>query len=176
MFLADAMDGAQFIGRIQCAIFGWMREIDHAGHDHVIAVAVLLKIFEKGINLIRGKLAEFVGQRQDFMAAEFYGASFVNADVSRICRNDTLIGGQHCIDDGGVCLRAADEKMHFTFRRVAGRENFFGCAVRDSIRAIARHRRVVDFHHFFENGRMGAFHIVGSKGQKIMLFIHGKSS
>ena len=110
------------------------------------------------------------------MAAEFYGASFVNADVSRIRRNDTLIGGQHSIDDGGVCLRAADEKMHFTFRHVAGRENFFGCAMRDSIRAIAGHRRVVDFHHFFENGRMGSFHIVGSKGQKIMLFIHDKSS
>ena len=142
----------------------------------MISVAVLLKIFEKGIDLFRGKLAEFVGQWQDFMATEFNGTGLVDADVSRICRNDTLIGGQHCVDDGGVCLRAANEKMHFTFRRVAGRENFFGCTVRDIIRAIARHRRMIDFHHFFENGRVGAFHIVGSKGQKIMLFIHGKSS
>lgn len=105
-----------------------MGEIDHAGHDHVITGALLFKIPEKAVDLIGGKLAEFMGQRQDFMAAKFNGTGFVDADVPRIRRNDSLIGGKHCINDGGIGLRSADEKMYFTFRRMAGCENFFGCA------------------------------------------------
>ena len=106
-----------------------MGEIDHAGHDHVITGAVLFKIPEEAVDLIGGKLAEFMGQRQDFMAAKFNGTGFVDADVPRIRRNDSLIGGKHCINDGGIGLRSADEKMYFTFRRMAGCENFSAAPV-----------------------------------------------
>ena len=58
-----------------------MREIDHAGHDHVVVVGVVLVFVQKRPDLVCTDLSVVVRQRQDFVSAELDRTGLVYADV-----------------------------------------------------------------------------------------------
>ena len=84
-----------------------MREIDHAGHDHVVVVGVVLVFVQKRPDLVCTDLSVVVRQRQDFVSAELDRTGLVYADVPGACGDHALIAFQHGVDHRGVCLRAA---------------------------------------------------------------------
>ena len=84
-----------------------MREIDHAGHDHVVVVGVVLAFVQKRPDLVCTDLSVVVRQRQDFVSAELDCAGLVYADVPGACGDHALIAFQHGVDHRGACLRAA---------------------------------------------------------------------
>ena len=47
-----------------------MREIDHAGHDHVVVVRVILILIQKRFNLTGADFSVMVRQGQHFMPAK----------------------------------------------------------------------------------------------------------
>ena len=87
-----------------------MREIDHAGHDHVVVVGVVLILVQQCLNLSSTDFSVVVRQRQDFVSAELDCTGLVYADVPGACGDHALIAFQHGVDHRGVCLRAANQK------------------------------------------------------------------
>ena len=84
-----------------------MREIDHAGHDHMVVVRVILILRQKRFNLTGADFSVMVRQRQDFVSAELDRTGLVYADVPGACGDHALIAFQHGVAHRGVRLRAA---------------------------------------------------------------------
>lgn len=84
-----------------------MRKVDHAGHDHVVVVGVVLAFVQKRPDLVCTDLSVVVRQRQDFVSAELDCTGLVYADVPGACGDHALIAFQHGVDHRGVRLRAA---------------------------------------------------------------------
>ena len=84
-----------------------MREIDHARHDHMVVVRVILILRQKRSNLTGADFSVVVRQRQDFVSAELDRTGLVYADVPGACGDHALIAFQHGVDHRGVRLRAA---------------------------------------------------------------------
>ena len=87
-----------------------MREIDHAGHDHVVVVGVVLVFVQKRPDLVCTDLSVVVRQRQDFVSAELDRTGLVYADVPGACGDHALIAFQHGADHRGVCLHIVTGK------------------------------------------------------------------
>ena len=52
------------------------------------------------------------GQRQHFVTRRFHRAGLVHVDVSGVRTQRTLVRAKNRCNNGGIRLRAADEKMH----------------------------------------------------------------
>ena len=111
-----------------------MRKVDHAGHDHMVVVRVILILLQKRSNLTGADFSVMVRQGQHFMPAKLDCAGLVYADVPGACGDHAMIAFQHGVDHRGVCLRAADQKEDLCDQRLAGfadlRFRCFAIAVR----------------------------------------------
>ena len=87
-----------------------MREIDHAGHDHVVVVRVILILLQKRSNLTGADFSVMVRQGQHFMPAKLDRTGLVYADVPGACGDHALIAFQHGVDHRGVCLHIVTGK------------------------------------------------------------------
>lgn len=105
------MNGLQFSFGIQRPEFGWLRQVNHPWHNHVIVVGIVMIVSCIGHNLISSNLAFFGRNRQYLVAIKFNGTSLMHADMSRISGNHALIRSQQCIDHHGIGLRAADQEL-----------------------------------------------------------------
>ena len=140
-----------------------MREIDHAGHDHVVVVGVVLVFVQKRPDLVCTDLSVVVRQRQDFVSAELDCAGLVYADVPGACGDHALIAFQHGVDHRGVRLRAADQKEDLCGRRIAGFADLRFRCFAIAVRAISWRFFKICFHETLEDLRMRALHIVTGK-------------
>ena len=140
-----------------------MREIDHAGHDHMVVVRVILILRQKRSNLTGADFSVVVRQRQDFMPAKLDCAGLVYADVPGACGDHALIAFQHGVDHRGVRLRAADQKEDLCGRRIAGFEDLRFRCFAIAVRAISWRFFKICFHETLEDLRMRALHIVTGK-------------
>lgn len=140
-----------------------MREIDHAGHDHVVVVGVVLVFVQKRPDLVCTDLSVVVRQRQDFVSAELDRTGLVYADVPGACGDHALIAFQHGVDHRGVCLRAADQKEDLCGRRIAGFADLRFRCFAIAVRAISWRFFKICFHETLEDLRMRALHIVTGK-------------
>ena len=84
-----------------------MRKVDHAGHDHMVMVRVILILLQKRSNLTGADFSVMVRQGQHFMPAKLDRTGLVYADVPGACGDHALIAFQHGVDHRGVRLRAA---------------------------------------------------------------------
>ena len=140
-----------------------MREIDHAGHDHVVVVRVVLVFVQKRPDLVCTDLSVVVRQRQDFVSAELDCTGLVYADVPGACGDHALIAFQHGVDHRGVCLRAANQKEDLCGRRIAGFADLRFRCFAIAVRAISWRFFKICFRETLEDLRMRALHIVTGK-------------
>ena len=105
--MAGLRYGFQLLFTVQRAIFGRVGDIDHAGENHVLVVAVLPEPADKFPEFCRLYLSFMLGQFQHFMAGKFNGSGFVGAYMPRMGCNDPFVGGQHGVDDDLVGLGSA---------------------------------------------------------------------
>ena len=145
-----------------------MRKVDHAGHEHVVVVRVILILRQKRFNLTGADFSVMVRQGQHFMPAKLDCAGLVYADVPGACGDHALIAFQHGVDHRGVCLRAADQKEDLRVRRLAGFADLVlgGAAV--VIQTVSRRFFEICFHETLEDLRVRALHIVTGKGQGML--------
>lgn len=163
--LADCVQAAQFLGCVERAVLRRMRDVDHAGHDHVVAVAVGLEGRQICIDIFGAQLAIRMWQGQDLVPTELDGTGLMQADMTRVCRDDALIRGEQRVDDRRIRLRAADEKIDIGLRALAGRPDLRTRRLADGIRAIAKHRHAIHFRKTLQYLRMSSFHVIRCKGQ-----------
>ena len=126
-----------------------MRKVDHAGHDHMVMVRVILILLQKRSNLTGADFSVMVRQGQHFMPAKLDCAGLVYADVPGAC--------------GGVRLRAADQKEDLCGRRIAGFADLRFRCFAIAVRAISWRFFKICFHETLEDLRMRALHIVTGK-------------
>ena len=72
------------------------------------------------------------------MTAVLDGPGFVGADVPGFGGDHALVGAQQRVDDGGVCLRAADEEEDLSLRGFTGFADFFPRGLGVFVKAVAR--------------------------------------
>ena len=129
--VADLADGRELGQRVQRAIFGRLRDIDHAGHDHVLAVAIVQVVFTVGSDGRSADFAKMMGERQHLVAAELNRPGLMYADMPAVCGDYSLVGAQQGVDDGGIRLRAAQQEIYGGQWAGAGCTDFFPGLIRE---------------------------------------------
>ena len=71
-----------------------MRDVDHAGAYHVIAVCILVKGAQTLLDRARGELAVRMREGEHLVSAALDCARFVHTDMPRIGGDDALVGAQ----------------------------------------------------------------------------------
>ena len=163
LFAAECADGRKLLFRVERAVLRRLGEVDHAGHDRVVAVRVVLILLEQRADLRCGDLAVLLRQREDLVAAKLDGAGLVHADVPCVRGDHALVRTEQRVDDGRVRLCAADEKVDLRVRRAAGGANFFARGRAVFVRAVTRCLRKIRFAQALQNGGMRALEIVTGK-------------
>ena len=88
---------------------------------------------------------------------------FVDAYMSDLCCDHTLIAFKQCIDYSSIGLGAAYQKENFSFRTATGRFDLFFGSVTIWIQSISTCFFKICLYKFLKNGRMSPFHIVTGK-------------
>ena len=168
LFAAERADGRELLSGIERTVLRRLGEVDHPGHDRVVAVRVVLVLLKQCADLGRGELAVLLRQREDLVPAELDGAGLVHADVPRVRGDHTLVRVQQRVDDGRVRLRAADKEVNLRVWRAAGGTNFFARGGAVFIRAVTGGLRKIRFAHALQDSGMRALEIITGK-RKTML-------
>ena len=140
-----------------------MGDIDHAGHDHMVMVVIVVKSAAETVYVRCRKLSVITGYGKDFVACMFNGTRLMLADMAAVSGNDALVGPQYGTDDDGVCLRPARQEMDSGIFYTAGGPYLFHCAFAEGIRPVAGRVHKVGILQSFQYQRMGTFHIIGSE-------------
>ena len=135
---ADGADGFKLCEGVERTVLRWLREVDHAGHDHVLTVRILAVSGECAFDLRCRDLPCLVRERQHLVSAELDRARLVHADMSCFGGDDALIGTEQRVDDDGICLRAADEEEDFSVVRLAGGANLLAGGFGIGVKPVAR--------------------------------------
>ena len=97
------------------------------------------------------------------MTGVLNGSGFVDIYVTGLCGEDALVRLQHRADDKLVGLRAANEKVYFGGRAIAGSFDFLNGAAAIRVRAVAGQGFEIRFNKFLKNCRMRSGDIVAGK-------------
>ena len=73
----------------------------------------------KALDLLGAQTAAFVRERKHLVAAGLDGAGLMHGDVARVCGDHALPRLERRGKHGEVGLRAAHQKVHMRFRRLA---------------------------------------------------------
>ena len=95
--------------------------------------------------------------------------------VAGLGAQHTLIAPKKGIDDGGVGLCAAHQKVNFGIRALAGMADLLFGGFAEGIEAIALGLLQVSLYQGFENGGVGTFHIIRGKLQLGLSIRHMRS-
>ena len=71
------------------------------------------------------------------MTAELDGPGFMDVDMAAFCGENPLIGGKQGVDDRGIGLGSADQKIDGSIRTGAGCADSVPGALRKFIRPVA---------------------------------------
>ena len=109
--LADGIEVGELAGAVEGAVLGGEGDVDEAGVDAVVAIAVVVVVVEVTIENRGGKLAVAgVREGDDFVLGELDGTGFVDVDVAGGDAEDAFVLIEHGVDGGGVGLGAASEE------------------------------------------------------------------
>ena len=172
---ADFADGGQLRARVERAVLRRVRDIDHAGHHHVVAVLIVRIGRKTRSDSLRREFPVHGRQREYLVPAALDRASLVQRDVSRLRRNDALIGAQHRRNHRHVRLRPACEEVDFRIGRAARCADFFTRRLGKFIAAVARRLHHIRLDETLQNRRVRPLHIVRRKAGTIR-FTHWYSS
>ena len=166
---ADGADDLQFIARVERPVLRRLREVDHPGAHHMIAVRILVKGAQACLDGTRCELAVRVRQGEHLVPARLDRTRLVHGDMAGVCRDDALIGAQERRDHDAVRLRAAREEVYLRMRCPACRTDLFPRRIGVYVEAVARRLLQIRLCEPLQNLRMRALHIVRGKGQP---FVH----
>ena len=124
VFMAGPADFYQFLQCIERAVFRGLGNINQRRHHHVFMVSigpVAIYIF---CNLGSPDFPFFRWQLQYLVAAIFNGPGFMDRDMAGPGRNDSFIGTEHGINDGGIGLGTANEEIYVRLRRTGSFPDF----------------------------------------------------
>ena len=150
-----------------------MREVDHARHDHVIMVGVIVEVRQIFLRALRRYFAKLIRQCEDLVAAGLNGARLMGADVARLGCKDALIGLQKCVDHDRICLRSSYKKLHSCLLATAGLPDSSSGRLRDLIQAVTRRLHHIGLDHPLHDRRVGSFCIIAGE---VELFVHDRVS
>lgn len=134
----------------------------------MVAVRVVLVLIKQCADLGCGDLAVLLRQREHLVPAELDGAGLVHADVPRVRGDHTLVRAQQRVDDGRVCLCAADKEVNLRVRRAASGADLLARGFAVFIRAVTGGLRKIRFAQALQDGGMRTLKIVAGK-RKTML-------
>ena len=167
VFPADGIECMQFGFGIESAILRRKRNVNHTGKYHVFVIFVRVKNRKVSFYISCGDLAVRAGQLQHFVTGVLNGSGFVDIYVTGLCGEDALVGLQHRADDKLVGLRAADEKIDFRIRTLAGSFDFLNGAAAIRVRAVAGQGFEIRLNKFLKNCRMRSGDIITGKRNHI---------
>ena len=157
---ADPGNVLQLRQGIQRSELGRVRNIYHPRHNDMLAVLIPRPFVAKRPDRLCRQLAVFVGQCEDLMPAVLDGAGFVNADMTGIGGDHTLIRAQERVDHRRVRLRAADKEIDRRPGTRAGGTDLFSRGVGQRVEAVAGGLDEIRFRQAFKNLRVSALHII----------------
>ena len=167
---ADFVERLQLFSGVECPVLGRMGNVDHAGHDHVFAVIVVIIVFQENANGIRADLAVFVRYSQYFVAARLNSARFVGRDMTCMGSDNTLMTAQKRIDHSCIGLCSADKKLHPCPRGFTGHADLVPRRVRKRIESVAAGLHHICLNKALHDRRMRPLHIITGK-REFCLFI-----
>ena len=91
---ADGADDLELVHGVERPVLRRVREVDHAGAHHVIAVRVFVIRTQTALDGACREFAVRVREREHLVAAALDCARLVHRDMPRICGNHALIGMQ----------------------------------------------------------------------------------
>ena len=168
LFAAERADGRELLSGIERAVLRRLGEVDHPGHDRVVAVRVVLVLIKQCADLGCGDLAVLLRQREHLVPTELDGAGLVHADVPRVRGDHTLVRAQQRVDDGRVRLCAADKEVNLRVRRAASGADLLARGFAVFIRAVTGGLRKIRFAQALQDSGMRALEIITGK-RKTML-------
>ena len=170
---ADGADDLELIHRIERAVLGRVRDVDHAGAYHVVVVCILVKGAQALLDGARGELALRVREGEHLVTAALDCARLVHGDMPRIGGNDALVGAQQRRDHDAVDLRAARQEVNLCVRCAACLADLLPRHITVLVQSIACGLLHVRLDEALQDLRMRALHIVRAERKH---FIHHMSS
>ena len=165
--MADGGQGFQLGLRVQRAVLGGVRDVDHAGEDHVVVVRVGVEGLAEVLYIGGVQLAVLLGQADDLVAGELDGTGLMPGHMAGG-------GGEHALpaveqggNDDGVGLGAARDEGHICLGAGAGGADLLLCAGTVGVGAVAGHFLEVGLGQLLEDGRMRALAVIIFKIQHI---------
>ena len=142
-----------------------MREVDHAGTYHVVAVRVRAVGTQAALNGVCRELAVRMREREYLVAAGFDCARLMHRDMPCIGGNHPLVGAQECRDHNTVRLCPAREKMNLCTRCAARSSYLLPRRFRVRIASVACRLLQIRLCEPPQNLRVRSLHIVRGKGK-----------
>ena len=168
---ANGADDLKLVHRIERSVLRRMREVDHAGAHHMIAVRILMVGTQTALDRFCRELAVRVRQGEHLVTARLDRARLVHGDVPRIGGDHALVGVQQRGDDNAVRLCSAREEMNLCVRRTACLADLFPRRLRIWVKPVARRLLHIRIREPPQDFRVRALHIVRVKGQHLVHII-----
>ena len=115
------------------------------------------------LDALGGQFAVFTGDGQHLVAGALDGVDLVAVDVAGGDGQNTLVGTQNGINDGGIGLGAAHQKVHGGVGGAADLADLFGGGGAVGILTVADGLVHIGVQQLLQDGGMGAFQIVTVK-------------
>ena len=163
--MADRRDAFQLVFRVNRAVFGRMRDIDHAREYHVVVARVRVERLHIVAQVVRVELAVLMRNGQHLVSGGLNRAGFVGVYVAAARRHDALIRAQECVDDDHIGLRAAGEEVNLSLRAGTRLFDFFCRRGGKFIVPVAGNRFHIGFHQMFQNFGVCAVTVIVFKKQ-----------
>ena len=142
-----------------------MREVDHAGAYHVVAVRVRTVGTQAALNGVCRELAVRMWEREYLVTAGFDCACLMHRDMPCIGGNHALVGTQECRNHNAVYLCPAHEKMDLCMRCAACSAYLLPRRFRVRIASVACRLLQIRLCEPPQNLRVRSLHIVRGKGK-----------
>ena len=123
--MADRRDAFQLVFRVNRAVFGRMRDIDHTREYHVVVARVRIERLHIVAQVVRIELAVLMRNGQHLVAGGLDGAGFMRIHMPAGGRYNALIRTEQRINDDHVGLCAAGQEIHLSVRAVRRCFNLF---------------------------------------------------
>ena len=166
--VADGGQGFQLGLRVQRAVLGGVRDVDHAGEDHVVVVRVGVEGLAEVLYIGGVQLAVLLGQADDLVAGELDGTRLMTGHMAGGGGDDALPAAERGGDDDGVGLGAAGDEEDVCLGAGAGGADLLLCAGAVGVGAVAGHLLEVRFRQLLQDGGMRTLAVVVLKIQHIL--------
>ena len=124
--------------RVERAVLGGLREVDHAGLHHMVAVAVVCPRGGRPAHLCGRQLPELAIKLDHLVAASLDRPGFVHAHVPALRGHDALPGSEQRVDDHHVGLRATHQEVDVGLRASARLSDELACPRAGVVRPVPR--------------------------------------